>query len=509
MAVTRIGYVTAQNLDGDQDTILTPTGTIAEGDWMVMVLSMNQSQILTVPTGWTAVYNSKVAGTLSTAVFIKKRASTDGSYTFHVSTGTLVSSALMWFRGVADTGWILPANGRLRNTTGSTYNNIADPITTTVPNTLALTISTERTIATESHFTSMTGATEWFYVGQSGSSYETIAIGYADRPTAGATDPVTIAYPNTQASNGWAVQLGLPAAATPPPPMPQLRLWNGTAEVGLTAHSWNGNTESASLTNTQPYNGKWVLSDLLSTTPFYIAHRGGGMNWPEHTMRSYSSAANYGMKAIEISCHITSDGYIVCHHDASTLRMTGTDINIGASTLAQVQALTNTAAYTDNPSQDRQPIPLLSDVLDRYAQSHVLFIEPKVGGSWQLNTLMPLIQSKNDVPARIVWKQPINSGQWANAKARGWATWGYVLSQDPTHTSNLDTLIPQANVDYIGVERIASDAFVSDIVARATAVGKKVIMWEIRSIADRDRAIALGCVGMMTSNLWAVLPKFP
>jgi len=508
MAVTRVGYTTLQNTDGSLTNSIAPSGSIAVGDWMVLVLAMNQGQILPVPTGWTAVYNSKTAGTVSTAIFIKKRVGTDGSYSFTVSANTLVSAALMWFRGVADTGWILPSNGRLRSTTGSTFNNIADPITTAAANTLALTISVERTTASEAHFTSMTGATEWFYVAQNGSSsLETIAVGYADKATPGATDPVTVVYPNTQASNGWAVQLGLPASTTPFVPPGPFSVWDGTKEVPLTAKVWNGVSE-VEVNSVEVKYGNWHLSDLLSTQPFYIAHRGGGANWPEHTMRSYKSAADYGMKAIEISTHITSDGQIVCHHDADTSRMTGTSLAIVSSTYAQLQALTNSASATDNPAQNREPIPLLSPVLDKFANSHVLFIEPKAGGTWQLNTLMPLIQSKVSDPSRVVWKQPINSGQWGNAKARGWATWGYVLSQDTAHTSNLDFLINQANVDMIGVERIASDAFVSDIVARATAAGKKCIMWEIRSIADRDRAIALGCVGMMTSNLRAVLPKF-
>jgi len=507
MAVERIGYTTVVNTGGSQDVTIGPTGgTILEGDWMVMVVTANQSQVLTVPTGWTSIKNMQVSGTLSTAIFTKKRTSTDNTYALHVTAGTLVTVSLMWFRGVADTGWVI-GTGMNRSATGSTFNNIAPSIATT-GSMMALTISTERTTAAEVSYTSVSGTTPWFYYGQSGSYIETTFVGYKDMPTAGTTGDVTVVYPNTQASNGYGIQIGIPASQAPAAPMGPLRLYIGGQEQAVTATYWNGTAEVPTPT-VQPYNGNWHISDLLSTTPFYIAHRGGGANWPEHTMRSYTSAANWGMKAIEISCLITSDGKIVCHHDASTLRMTGVDMNIGASTKAQLDTLSNTAAFTDYPSQPNQPIPLLTDVLDKLGNSHVLFIEPKIGGSWQLDTLMPLIQSKVSDPTRVIWKQPINSGQWGNAKARGWGTWGYVLSQDTNHTNFLDTLIPQANVDMIGVERIASDAFILDIVARANAVGKKVIMWEIRSIADRDRALALGCVGMMTSNIRVVLPKFP
>lgn len=503
MAITRVGYTTTLS-NGLFDFTVAPPAGITTDDWMIALVSMNPVQNLTPPAGWTALFNNVTAGTLGSAVFIKKRGVAEGNYAFHLTSG-LATVALMVFRGVADTGWVVGA-GRTRATTGSTFNNIADPITTTVANSLVVTLSNERTTASETAIT-FTGATQWFFQGNpSTSGLESVAAGYVQQTTAGATSPVTIVYPNTQPSNGWAVQIGLPpVGAVVTPPGLKGSIWTGTLEAPVYATKWDGATEVPINTFT-PYNGDYHWSDLFSTTPFYIAHRGGGANWPEHTMRSYSSAVNYGMKAIEVSCQMTSDNQIVCHHDASTLRMTGTDLTIATSTKAQLDALTNTAAATDNPGQNREPIPLLTPVLQAYASNHVIFIEPKTGGTWH-STLMTMID-QYATPNRIVWKQPITSAEWATAKAHGYVTWGYIISTDPNHADHLDTLIPQANLDWIGVERIAPDAFVADVVARSTAAGKKVIMWEIRSIADRDRAVALGCVGMMTSNLRAVLPKF-
>lgn len=508
MAVTQVGYVTAEFQTGVYTMTLTPDGTIADGDWMVAVVATGQSQVLAVPTGWTARYNMKLAGTLSTAVFTKKRATGETSYAFTVSGSTTSASmALMWFRGVADTGWIIPSDGRYRSTTGSTFNNIASSITTTAPNTLALVISTERTTATESNITSMTGATPWFYKAQNGSTQiETISVGTKQFATAGATGDVTITYPNTQASNGWAVQLGLPAIAPPPPPVPQgLSLWTGTVEKAVSVNLWNGTTE-VPLGSIQPYTGNYHLSDLFSTSPFYIAHRGGGDNWPEHTMRAYRGAVNWGMKAIEVSVNITSDNVMFCHHDTNTSRMTGTNLSFASATAAQIEALTNTADTTVNSAQDRQPIPRLTSVLSAFSNNHVMFIEPKTGGSWQAD-LIALIKSYPDVANRIVWKAPIVAG-FTGAKTAGFTTWGYLLQNDPAH-ADVAGLVANPEVDMIGVNHTASDAYILDVVAKANALGKKVIMWEIHTLADRDRAFSLGVTGMMTSNLWAVLPKFP
>jgi len=505
MAVTQIGHVDAEFTTGVFDYTLTPDGTIAIDDWMVAVVVVGQGQVLTVPTGWTALYNMKSAGTLFTAIFTKKRVTGDVGYVFHFGASTTSGKVtLMWFRGVADTGWIIPTDGRLRSTTGSSFNNIADPITTTAANTFVVTVSTERTTATEANYTSMTGSTPWYYKAQTGSTQiETILIGTRNYATSATTDPVTIAYPNTQANNGWAVQLGLPAKVAAI--TSALRVWTGSSEVGLSTKLWTGSAE-LSVSATPPAIGSYTITDLLSTNPFYIAHRGGGDNWPEHSMRAYIGAVNWGLKAIEISVNITSDGVMFCHHDTTTTRMTGTNLTFSSATAAQIEALTSSASATTNPTQDRQPIPRLVPVLDAYAANHVVFVEAKTGGAWQA-TLLDLLATYPNSANHIVWKAPIIAG-FQGAKQRGFTTWGYLLQDDPAH-ADWQTLVAKTDVDWIGVNHAATDTYISNVVALANSLGKKVIMWEVHTIADRNRAASLGVQGMMTSNLWTVLPKYP
>jgi glycerophosphoryl diester phosphodiesterase len=504
VTVEQIGHVDAEFSTGVFSYTLTPD-TIEIGDWMLAVVVTGQAQILPVPTGWTAHFNMKAAGTLSTAIFSKKRVAGETGYTFTFGGSTTSAKVtLMWFRGVADTGWIIPADGRLRNTTGSGTTNIADPITTTVANTLAVTISTERTTLVEGNISSMTGSTPWFFKAQNGSTQiETISVGTRNYAAPATTDSVSIVYPNPQTSNGWAIQIGLPSA--PQELTGPFSLWQGGTEQPLTVTAYLDGQEVA-VPTIEVYSGDYKVTDLLSTNPFYIAHRGGGDNWPEHTMRSYTGAVHWGLKAIEISVNITSDGVMVCHHDTGTNRMTGTNLTFATSTAAQLEPLTNTAAFTNNPTQDRQPIPLLVPVLDKFAHNHVCFVEAKTGGAWQA-TLLDLMLTYPESTERMVWKAPIVAG-FQGAKDRGFTTWGYLLQNDPAH-ADWQTLVAKTDVDMIGVNHAASDQYISDVVALATSLGKKVIMWEIHSIADRDRAASLGVQGMMTSDLWEVLPKFP
>jgi glycerophosphoryl diester phosphodiesterase len=503
MAVSLVGYTTAEFTTGTFNYTLTPGGTIADGDWLVAVVVTGQGQVLAVPTGWTALYNMKSTGTLNTAVFTKKRLAGDTGYTFTFGGSTTSGKiAVMWVRGAADTGWVIPTDGRYRANSGGTVNNIADPITVAA-NTMALVISTERTTATESNITSMTGATPWFFVPQNGTTQiETISVGSVLSSAGGATPSVTITYPNTQASNGWAVQLGIPIA--PAPAVGGISRWVGGIEVPLNVKVWNGTAE-VPVTIPQPAIGDYRIADLLSTTPFYIAHRGSMDNWPEHTLRAFKNAVNYGMKALEVSVNITTDNVIFCHHDTNLQRMTGANLNFTAATAAQVDALTTTGGLTDNPTQPGVPVTRLTEVLAAYASNHVLFIEPKAGGAWQAN-LISLIQTYPDITNRIVWKAPIVSG-FGGAKTAGFTTWGYLLQDDPAH-ADWQTLVAKTDVDWIGVNHSASDSYIQGVVALANSLGKKVIMWEVHSQATRDRALSLGVTGMMTSNVRSVLPKY-
>ena len=247
-----------------------------------------------------------------------------------------------------------------------------------------------------------------------------------------------------------------------------------------------------------------TYSSLTQESPFYIAHRGGGGNWPELTAYAYEQASRLpGLHAMEISVCQTSDGVLVCSHDRTTTRATGVPYVIAEQTWQTLSTLQVSAAHTTDPAQPGRPFTRFDEVVDAYADRFVLFVEPK--DSRASPALLDKMSGLRQ-PERVVWKQPINSQLFATAKQAGFATWGYVLDE-PAHTGdNLARLAASPDVDMLGAPAAESDAFVQAVVAAAGSNGKLTTMWEIRSVADRDRALALGCRGMMTSDLLEVLP---
>lgn len=235
---------------------------------------------------------------------------------------------------------------------------------------------------------------------------------------------------------------------------------------------------------------KFTVESLLGTTPFYIAHRGSGDNWPEHTALAYSSAIAYGVKAIEVSVCSTSDGILVCHHDLNTLRLTGHDLDISQQTYAALERLRNDARQWLGPASQPQPIPKLKDVLDAHAATHVIFIEDKQATNTK--ALLDLMDGYPDAQDHFVWKQTSSSTARVEAMARGYKTWGYFMD------GSSDTYQKYApNFDYLGLYHAATDAEIAALVA----YGKPVIVWEVHTRSMRDRLLALGVRGFMCSNI--------
>lgn len=231
------------------------------------------------------------------------------------------------------------------------------------------------------------------------------------------------------------------------------------------------------------------VSDLLSTTPFHIAHRGSGDNWTEHTAKSYLRAVESGAKAIEVSVSSTSDGVLVCHHDLSTERMTGRNLPISQVTYAELEACKNDARSWIGPRVPFEPIPRLKDVLDAHAPNNVIFIEDKQGVN--ADQLLDLMDSYPDSKDHFVWKQTAAGKHHAKAKERGYKTWGYFID---------NVQVPFAEYadrfDYLGIYHGATDEEIRALVA----IGKPVICWEIHTRWMRERVLALGVQGLMCSN---------
>ena len=241
----------------------------------------------------------------------------------------------------------------------------------------------------------------------------------------------------------------------------------------------------------------YTFTNLVSTNPFFVAHRGGGRNWPEMTAYAYDQAAALPyVKAIEISVVVSSDGVLVCSHDPNTIRVTGVDHDIEKTPWSTLSELMVTAHETDDPSQPARPLTRFDDVIDAHLKNLVCFIEPKTRLTAEL-LLERMIAAGH--PERVVWKQPITSGRFSKAKEAGFHTWGHGM--DESRLPMLARWAADPNIDMLGVGLDQPDSVFRDTVQAAKANGKKVMTWPVMAPAEKVRVLQLGISGLMTSDI--------
>ena len=181
------------------------------GDWMILVMiggsGMGDTNVPGDLSGWTIVRSfgySTGAGAFETGVWMKKREAGETSYDWPLDgTGIQTSWHMVWYSGAVDafSGVFWDRNGH-----GTSTTNIAPSVTTTVDNSVVVSISTERTLAaeTDSQITVDNGMTKRYYGAYPAGDDRNINIADKTIATAGVSNNTTWTYPNTQTNNGIA-----------------------------------------------------------------------------------------------------------------------------------------------------------------------------------------------------------------------------------------------------------------------------------------------------------------
>jgi len=196
-------------------TNMTLPTDIPTGAWMIIVLGFVNDADPVPPTGWSTVLPRYASGNLRTVVYGKIKTSSE-SATFSM-TGSFgpdsASGVLFWGTGASTdlNSWV-KSTAYIRNgTTAQQYTTTTPTLTTTVAQSLVLSISLERSIATETDVTSVSGATKWFFTPQPNSTKTVNTIvSSAILSSPGVSTSVVVTYPNAQLTNGTSFQIALP-----------------------------------------------------------------------------------------------------------------------------------------------------------------------------------------------------------------------------------------------------------------------------------------------------------
>lgn len=232
---------------------------------------------------------------------------------------------------------------------------------------------------------------------------------------------------------------------------------------------------------------------FLAQEGFYVAHRGSGGEFPEHTLAAYESAVAAGARAIEVSVGITADGVLVCLHDPTLDRTTNSTGQLVDYSWAEVRNTVRAAPQALLGSGwENQPLVPLREVLDRFLGRVTIFLEPKANEAY---TPLRMLLRNNYPGAQesVVWKDYYLSTALSGARSEGYTVWAYV----DAGTTDEQMAAVDANVDMWGVPYGMTDLRIADVVAR----GKPVICWEVHRHSDVARLSDLGVQGFMCSQM--------
>jgi hypothetical protein len=493
------------------------------GDWMLVVFydtTNGAATQWTAPEGWTAILAPIQTGTRNGSVYAKRKLASDpATYNFTRPNTTAVSYSVYSFTGgdiVTPNQFVNRANtaamGAQPSTGGITK---ALSLTPSVDGALVLAIALEATTAAEATpVTFSSNFTYWGGTEQQGSATEqlnTIRVGYQQQTTKQASGDWVVTYPNAQASNGGGVQLYVKpteeASATLPMTMKLVTANEGLVEGYVNYYDGTNKIPIASA-QALPFGRK---VDHLLDKPFVMAHRGGSLDYAEMSMRGYTQSVALGATGLEFSVARTSDGVFFGLHDADLNRTSPsvgtTSFKPGEHTWAEISQLVQVVGNADT-AFGPQPYMKLEDMLNTYANSHTIFIDPKVVGNANIGPLIEYLQTFPDYKNTFVGKY-FHTGfveVGRKFRAAGMKTWGYYY-QDDMVTSYAGT--PKAtNIqttngewDFLGMEWNAPQAAWDEILS----YGKPVIGHIVPNLSAAQTAFNKGASGVMASGIRSVM----
>ena len=123
-----------------------------------------------------------------------------------------------------------------------------------------------------------------------------------------------------------------------------------------------------------------LAKDTMTRATLNIGHRGIPASAPENTIEGSLFAFEQGANVIELDVYLTTDGEVVVMHDGTTGRTCNKDLNVEASTLAQLKELYVNKGYENNSKYKNCRIPTLNEYLEAFKDKDCqLFIEIKSG----------------------------------------------------------------------------------------------------------------------------------
>lgn len=234
-----------------------------------------------------------------------------------------------------------------------------------------------------------------------------------------------------------------------------------------------------------------------------VGHRGASADAPENTLAALNLAWEHGADASEFDVWLSSDGFIVLHHDADTKRTAGVARRVVEQTLEELQQLDVGAWKNERFRGER--IPSLDQALESIPDGRRVFIEVKCGPE-----IVPELTRVIDEAALPVEQTAIISFSEAVCQACKEALpelkvyWVVGLKQDPSTgewNRTPEELIARAKELHLdGLDLQACEFVNASLIRHATREGLEVYVWTVNNEALARQMVEAGVAGITTDR---------
>jgi glycerophosphoryl diester phosphodiesterase len=227
--------------------------------------------------------------------------------------------------------------------------------------------------------------------------------------------------------------------------------------------------------------------------PMAIAHRGGAALAPENTLAAFRMATSLGFRYLETDVRVTSDGALVCLHDATLDRVTDGHGRLQRYRLSDVRALCVDSS---------EAIPTLAEALEAFPGANFT-IDLKVEAA-----IEPLARLLRHGPfaARVCV-----AGAWDSWIARlrglvpglhtalGWRSLTALVWCSRTR-SVPPRRIATAPFAHVPIRLGSVPIFVERLVTHAHEMGVRVVVWTVDDPPTMHRLLDHGVDGIITDR---------
>lgn len=234
------------------------------------------------------------------------------------------------------------------------------------------------------------------------------------------------------------------------------------------------------------------------------AHRGDSANFPQNSMRAFSSASRIGADWIETDVHLTKDRRLVLIHDSSTGAYCSENKKVKDFTYAELASLDMAEKFRDKKKLTKEECPettilLLDEALDFILKEKKarLSIQPKCDC---VDEVMALVRKKGAL--KWVGFNDANKKYMKRVKE---LEPGVPVFWDRLKSADIDKDIPFAKAN--GFEYICPyyKVMTPEMVKKIKEAGFKVGVWTVNSPKEMKKLLEMGVDRLYTDHPEAAL----